>query len=200
MLGSASAAFAPLLGPDEHLIWSGKPRGGIRFDLSDIFVIPFSLVWAGLAFTGFFSTWRTEAPLLSRLVSLLFAAVGIYMVAGRFVFAALMRQNTYYALTDQRVMILTTLFSRRLQSVDMASLGPVTIDVGGSGVGTIAFGGDVDTTPISSFFARGFGTNNRNAPPSFEALDDAQSVYALIRQTQRLRLDPGSPLAEVSVN
>src|SRR4051812_34410519 len=37
----------PRLARDEALLWSGKPGKGIRLAASDIFAIPFSLLWGG---------------------------------------------------------------------------------------------------------------------------------------------------------
>ena len=143
MLNSAAAVVEPLLEPDERLIWSGQPRGGIRFELSDLFYVPFSLLWAGFAFFWNFAVWQSGGPLFARLFGIPFVLVGIYIVVGRFVYDALRRKNTYYALTNQRVMILTQLFSRKLQSIRIGLIDPISIDVGGNGVGTIAFGGPV---------------------------------------------------------
>jgi hypothetical protein len=197
MLGNASAMFAPLLEPDERLIWSGQPRGGIRFELSDIFVIPFSLLWASLAFGFGFAAWQPGGPIFIKLWSLPFIGVGIYIVAGRFVYDALLRKNTHYALTDRRAIILTDFLFRKLQSIDVVSFDPLTIEVGRSGVGKISFGVVPDTN--TSIFSRGLFNNNQNPPPSFSALDNAQSVYELIRQIQRSRMYSGNPVPEISV-
>jgi hypothetical protein len=46
---SAEAEVRRELGPQEDLLWSGRPRGGIRFRSQDALMIPFSLLWAGFA-------------------------------------------------------------------------------------------------------------------------------------------------------
>lgn len=57
--------FQTFLNPAERIIWSGKPRQGLLFRPSDIFFVPFSIVWTALA------VWwelekRPERPALSR--------------------------------------------------------------------------------------------------------------------------------------
>jgi len=37
------------LSKDEKLLWTGKPSDGIIFRGSDVFMIPFSLMWGGFA-------------------------------------------------------------------------------------------------------------------------------------------------------
>ena len=37
------------LARNEKLLWSGQPRGGIKFRAADALMIPFSLMWGGFA-------------------------------------------------------------------------------------------------------------------------------------------------------
>ena len=52
------SSISRILDGNERLIWSGRPRGGIRFRRQDIFMIPFSLLWGGFAFFWEFSVLR----------------------------------------------------------------------------------------------------------------------------------------------
>jgi hypothetical protein len=43
------ALLSAELGQGERLLWSGKPRGGMRLRAQDAFLIRFSLMWCGFA-------------------------------------------------------------------------------------------------------------------------------------------------------
>lgn len=51
----AQAELQPELLPDEKLLWSGKPAGGIKLRAGDALLIPFSIFWFGFAIFGEFT-------------------------------------------------------------------------------------------------------------------------------------------------
>jgi hypothetical protein len=133
------------LGPGERLVWSGKPRGGIRLRAQDAFLIPFSLLWCGFAIFWEVRVSMNSGPLFGpglffRLWGIPFVIVGLYMVLGRFFVDALIRAGTYYGVTTERVLIVTTRFGRRLRSISLRALGDISLSERSDESGTIAFG------------------------------------------------------------
>ena len=105
----AAPVIAQQLNSGERLVWSGRPRGGIRFREADIFVIPFSLVWCGFAI--FWEIMASRPVAAGRggpwnvafafpLFGVPFVLIGLYFVFGRFITDARKRAKTYYGITD----------------------------------------------------------------------------------------------------
>jgi hypothetical protein len=55
------------LGTGETLRWSGHPRQGVMLRSADVFMIPFSILWAGFAFFWEASVLRGGAPVFFAL-------------------------------------------------------------------------------------------------------------------------------------
>lgn len=125
----------------EKFLWTGQPDPNIFFTKGDIFLIPFSLLWGG----SFISTLGSSFPMngefsIFSLVSVVFSVVGAYMIFGRFIYKYLKKKNTYYAVTSERVLILTELFGRSVLSINAKSLSAINKTGNGNGIGSILFG------------------------------------------------------------
>lgn len=176
------------LASDERLIWSGTPGRGLRVRSSDALMIPFSLVWGGFAFFWEYSVFfglepsgqpsRSPQPLFMKLWGIPFVAMGLYLIVGRFFGDAYQRARTVYAVTDQRILILTQVFGKRVRSLSLRTLPEMTLAEKSDGSGTITFG-------ASTFGATAFGTNRRGErPPAFEFIERARNVQDLIQSAQ----------------
>ncbi len=169
------------LGPDERLLWAGRPRLGFMLRPADALMIPFSLMWGGFAIFWEASVIRGNAPLGFALWGVPFVLIGLYIIFGRFVVDARQRSNTFYGVTSERVLIVSHLFGRKVKSLNLDTLTDVTLNERGNGAGTITFG------PLAPFYGwqRSGWPGMTNAVPSFELPSDAREVYEIIRNARR---------------
>ena len=171
------------LSGNEHLLWFGRPRQGFFFRKSDALMIPFSLMWGGFAIFWETSVITTNAPFFFKLWGIPFVLIGLYMIFGRFFVDVWQRRKTFYGVTDERVIIISGLFSQSIKSLNLRTLTDITLEENTDGKGTISFGGL--NSPAgwgNSGFRRG-----RNREPealSFEQIEKAKSVYEIIRNAQ----------------
>jgi hypothetical protein len=175
-----------LLAPGERIVWSGQPRSGLALRGSDALAIPFSLMWGGFAIFWEYSVFNTGAPLFFRLWGVPFVLVGLYLIFGRFFVDAWIRQKTYYALTEERALIVSGLFSRQTTTLDLATISNVSLSEGSDGEGTISFGSQ--TTPKSPFSGMsGWPGASAQSGSQFDLIRNAKAVFAMIRDAQRSR-------------
>jgi hypothetical protein len=168
----------------EQLLWSGQPKQGVRLRGHDAFLIPFSLLWC-----GFVVFWETmvltieDAPLFAVLWGIPFVVAGLYFVFGRFLIDAKMRRRTYYGVTDERGIIVSGLFSRKVKSVSLRALSDISLTVKGDGSGTITFG---PVHPMAAWFAGVWwpGMGQYQAP-TFDMIEDVREVHDLIVRAQK---------------
>lgn len=175
----------------ERMLWAGRPRRGIVFRSSDLFMVPFSLLWAGFAFFWEASVIASGAPFFFGLWGIPFVAVGLYIVAGRFFVDSLARDRTFYGVTDERVVIVSGITSRRVTSLSLRTLSDITLSEKADRTGTISFG------PIQYLQWRPGGQawpGGARMAPAFEMIRDARSVCDLIRtaQSETQRVETGA--------
>lgn len=90
---------------NEKLIWTGQPKKGIVFRTTDVFLIPFSLLWCGFAIFWFTKAITSGAPFFFAMFGIPFIVAGLVFVFGRFIIDAKQRENTFYGLTEDRIVI-----------------------------------------------------------------------------------------------
>jgi hypothetical protein len=189
MWNTSGSTIEKELSSGERLLWSGQPRGGIRLRTTDVFVIPFSILWCGFAiFWEFMAlTVPANAPgpidIAFPLFGMPFVLVGLYFVFGRFLVDARSRERTFYGLTNDRIIIVTGLLSRRIKSLNLRTLSDISLTERSDGSGIITFG---PSHPFGVWFPAGSWPGaGQYAPPAFDMIDRAKEVYEMIRQAQK---------------
>ena len=182
----AEKMLTPELGRGERLLWTGRPRQGLRLRPSDWYLVPFSLLWGGFAFFWEFMVLTGGAPWFFALWGVPFVLVGLYLIVGRFFADSYQRARTYYGVTDQRVLILSGLLNRRTTSIALPNLGEVSLTERSDRSGSITFGTPNAAYPAwwgSSWPGTGYKT-----APTFDLIDDVRQVYSAIQEAQRAEL------------
>jgi hypothetical protein len=191
MWNDPASAVEQELSSSERLVWSGQPRGGIRLRAGDAFLIPFSLFWCGFAifweFGALTVTAKGRGPIaiIFPLFGVPFVAIGLYLVFGRFIMDARTRARTFYAITNERIIIVSGLFTRRTKSLNLRTLSDISLTERSDGSGTITFG---PTAPFALgmwFPSYSWSWAHQYVSPAFEMIDRAKEVYDLLRQTQK---------------
>jgi hypothetical protein len=173
----------------ERLLWCGQPRGGIRLRGQDALLIPFSLMWGGFAcfweFMALSVVAKAPGPvgIIFPLFGLPFVIIGLYMIFGRFIADARGRARTFYGVTNERVIIISGIFSRNTKSLQLRTLTDVSLTQRSDGSGSITFGpahftNFLTVAPYGSW-------PGRTAPPCFEMVERAKDVFDIIRNAQK---------------
>lgn len=147
-------------------------------------MIPFSLLWGGFAIFWEAGVLMTGAPFFFKLWGIPFVLAGLYIIFGRFIVDAKQRSKTYYGVTNERIIIVSGLFSRRIKSLNLRTLTDISLDEKTNGSGTISFG-PTSATPWWSGGMSFPGWGSQPPAPSFEMIQSAKVVYETIRNAQR---------------
>lgn len=180
--------FDAHLDDDEQIIWTGKPSRGIKFRSSDILLIPFSLIWGGFAIYWEFSVLTmipeyNPTAILFSIFGSPFIFIGLYIIFGRFIVDAKSRDKTEYALTNQRILIKSGIFSSKIKSIGLRFAREVTFSEKYDGSGTITFNESNSPwgTTATYLFLPGLFLKRVS---EFEMIDNVGHVYSLIRKAQ----------------
>ncbi len=165
----------------EKLLLSGQPWQGLFLLRGiDVLLVPMSLVWAGFMVFWNYGVWSgvagpAPAPFLA--IGLLFLALGLFAVIGRFFVDAWLRGRTRYAVTNQRVLIERDGPFGTAKSFDIARLPMLELSERGDGSGNIRF-----ETSRSWFQNNNIGIwiASTDSAPRFLRIDNVRNVYELI--------------------
>lgn len=177
---STPHALQQYLDPNENLLWTGKPKKGIIFRPSDIFLIPFSILWCSFAIFWFITVLTSGAPFFFALFGIVFVALGLNFVLGRFIIDAKQRANTIYGLTEHRVIIKSGLFTPSIKSLNIRTISDIQYEEKSDGSGTITIG---PRNPMDNW---GSGINWESRKTSaLEFIPEVRKVYNTITEIQR---------------
>lgn len=142
----------------------------------------FAIFWEFMALTAA-SKAPGPAGIIFPLFGLPFVLVGLYLIFGRFIVDARIRARTYYGITNDRIIIVSGLFSQEIKSLPLNKVEDVSLSQHSDGTGTITLG----STPYPYHFSGGssWPGARRYAPPSLEFVSDAREAFDLIRSGQR---------------
>jgi hypothetical protein len=180
---NAEHLISPELDASERILWSGQSRKGVVFRGTDVFLIPFSILWCGFAIFWEFMVITSDAPFFFVLWGIPFVLVGLYFVIGRFWVESKQREKTFYGVTNERIIIISGLFSRKVKSLNLRNLSEVSLSEKADKSGTITLGA---SNPLFSMFGGMAWPGMGNfLPPSLEMIPNAKEVYELVRKGQR---------------
>ena len=171
----ADAVLTDRLLRGERIAWSGRPVQGLLLTARDAFLIPFSVLWLG--FAVFWTVVASRAGAFA-LFGLIFVAVGLFVMVGRFVADAWLRQRTVYAVTDRRVLILRTPPFSDFTALALDRLVDVGLSERADGNGTVRFG--PRTTMLNNRFSSWMPA--LDPTPQFLAISGARAVFDLVQK------------------
>ena len=166
---------------DEELIWTGSPKQGIKFQVLDLYMIPFSILWCGFAI--FWMMAALEGSAFFALFGVPFVLMGLFMVFGRFIFDAIRRKKTFYGITEKRLIIKSGVFSVDYESIMLNKMPTIKIIEKGDRSGTLIIGKDKNF--VSMFRGTGWPLVNKDLAPSLEMIPDVRRVYELLRNVDK---------------
>jgi hypothetical protein len=164
----------------EKVLWQGKPEEGHLFSASDIFFIPFSILWCAFACFWEFSVIVAGAPILFCLWGIPFVLFGLYITVGRFFLKQSSRKQTFYAVTDRKVIRMK---KNKTDYLDLRNCGKIHTQVNSDNSGTITFGYDPDELSLQFYKSvrPRFPYQNEDSF-RLENIPDVHNVYRIISE------------------
>ena len=167
------------LAPGERVLWSGLPVRGLRFESADLSKSGFGLIFFSFSVFWVHGAWSQSSASSSAqntlfpLFGVPFVLVGFYLLAGHFLWSAICRKHTEYAVTNQRVIVRSGIFSTTTKSIEYRKIPTLTLTEKSDASGTIQFG---ETKADHS------GDGVSYTATKMEAVPDVRVVYDIIRK------------------
>jgi hypothetical protein len=122
----------------DKILWTGRPKNGLLFMPRNALLIPFSVLWGGFAIFWEYSvlTMRPRfhaaeahqsAPIIFPIFGLALVCVGLLLIFGRFIVDMLVRRQTIYPVTNQRILFLRSWPGNAFATLNIAQLPTLTL-------------------------------------------------------------------------
>lgn len=175
------------LKPDESIIWQGKPEPGLRFRKGELVASPLILLLSALLSWPVYALIHvTQGQAANVSYWIVFAAMTVLLLALSAISELMIKLNTKYAVTNQRVLALWSQAPQmvRTYAIDLNRIESVHSSVRDDDSGTIAF------NRKNSFLVNTFGAEGITLDPMLTSRSEpflldvpkARSVARLIEQ------------------
>lgn len=190
--GAIENIFGSELGPGERLLWTGRPAQGLLFRSTDIVLCPFTLAWCAFAFFWEASVLRdflghasnSKAPFGIQIFNVALGSLacmyGLYIVFGRFYYDIIRRRNTYYAITNDRIIIISKIFKRSVTTYYLNGLPFLNMEEEKNGRGNILL-----DEKLSSFSHAWQSGLSFKGPRMLEGISNVKNVYDILQKARR---------------
>ena len=131
----------PYIVPGESILWKGKPEKGNLFTSRELVMIPFSLMFCGFSVFWEYMALQTK-QLFPVIWGIPFVCIGLYLLIGRFLHAAFLRNKTFYVITTKKIIVKK---GRKISMYDGRDLPPMEVEIHKNGNGTVFFCEEVYT-------------------------------------------------------
>lgn len=178
------------IGPNEHIIWSGKKDKKVSF-LESIFnsMLPFALFWGLIDLTFIsaavsamrYETYSDNGSMPAGFFLLFFALhlMPVWLYLGGVLTSVRKAKNTQYCVTDQAVYVQSGVFDTKVERRDYAQF--VSLTIGQSFWDKRANTGDVRIT-LDEVYYTGKHHRRQNRMLNIENIADYQAVFQLVQQ------------------
>jgi uncharacterized membrane protein YdbT with pleckstrin-like domain len=170
------------LNANETAMWYGRPQRG-PFVLPGLISVPFGAIFLAFSVFWFWATNHAMAPSFLSLIGVLLVAAGIAIMIGPTTLQLLRYQNTYYMITDKRLIIQTGAIGEDTRFVDFDKIQETYVRISVFdkifGTGTLY----ANTASSAGFYPSSYGGAGINAlRPSLAAINEPYKVQKLLQE------------------
>lgn len=132
----------PYLVNNEYILWKGKPEKGNIFSRRDIITTLFGIAWLSFSLFWEFTVLKSSGSIFFAFFGIPFVCIGIYLVLGKHLQTVLLRNKTFYVITNKKILVKR---GNRISMYDAKDLPPMDVEIHKNGNGTIYFYSEVYT-------------------------------------------------------
>lgn len=132
----------PYIVNGEYILWKGKPEKGNILVPREIITSLFGIVWLSFSLFWESAAIKSSSSIFFALWGIPFICIGFYLSFGKLIQTALLRNKTFYVITNKKIIIKK---GNQITMHDGKDLPPMDIEIHKNGNGTILFCEEVYT-------------------------------------------------------
>lgn len=166
------------------MVWAAQ--SSILFTTADILLVPMSLFWIAIMAFMFIPSMLNGTLGIFFIFSLFFLAWGLYFTVGRFLYKRSLKKRTLYALTDKRVIEITTGRTIKKRIITYSQISNLNCTSHRNNNGSITFGGGKFSKVLYGYYNNTgmefIAIGNAPRDPAFYDVDNADVPASIIKE------------------